>query len=245
MKITATPLLLFCVVAFSNNAIADGFSSFTKAKKALYSKVYDGQGSTFYTGCDWSITRGNKKVVDLESCSLQDSFPKNKMKRAKRVEAEHVIPASHHYRRNGQWRTCAIKAKELGESKRKYCQRHDAEYKRMHNDLVNLRPAIGSINGDRSAKAFAEQPSGKNKITYRGNGKQITLTSRVAIPPKSIRGDIARIAFYMVDTYGLTLNKRQRTLYEKWNLQDPVSNEELSLNNRINRVQGWSNHYVK
>ncbi|WP_157833756.1 endonuclease [Hydrogenovibrio kuenenii] len=223
-------------------------SSFSKAKEMLYTQVYPSHGYTIYTGCPWHITKGNKKVVDLEACGLANAFPKKQMKRAQRVEAEHVIPASWFLKKNGQWRQCAIDAKQHHKNARKYCQKHDPEYRRAHNDLVNLFPSVGQINADRSNKPYAEALSGNKEKTFRGqgeNGRTIVITSRVAIPPKEIRGDVARIAFYYERTYGLKLSKRQNELFEQWSKIDPVSQEELARNDKIKRVQGWSNPLQK
>ena len=207
-------------------------ASFKAAKRALYTRIYPGHGRTLYTGCDW-----RKKRVDLASCGLQDSFGRKWAKRARRIEAEHVIPASWLYRKNGHLRRCALEAKALGKSQRKYCRQHGSEYRQAHNDLVNLYPAVGAINGMRSAKPFAERPSGGHKRTFRGK-RTITITSRVAIPDPEIRGDIARIAFYMQRHYGVTYSRRQEALFSKWDREDPVSQEERVRCERIRKVQG-------
>lgn len=222
-------------------------STFMSAKKELYTKVYDRQGYTIYTGCHWYM-KGNKKVVDLTSCGLQNAFPKKQMKRAMRVEAEHSQPASWFLKKNGHWRQCAIEAKQRHEKPREYCQDHDPEYRQAHNDLVNLFPSVGQINGDRSNKPYYDEVSGGKVKTFRGqgdHGKTIVITSRVAVPPKSMRGDLARIAFYYRDKYGLKLNSRQEALYEKWANEDPVSQEEIDRDRRIRQVQGWGNSYVE
>lgn len=211
---------------------ADVASNFSKAKKNLYQKVYGNSGLTFYTNCLWS-----KKKVDLESCNLQDSFAKKHMKRASRTEVEHIIPASWMYKKNGKWRECYLEAKQKGVNKRKYCQKTDKDYRNAHNDLMNLVPAIGQLNDMRSNKPFAEKLSGKIKQTFRGNGKVLALSSRVAIPDHSIRGDIARVAFYMQKSYGVTFSKRQLGLFEKWNEEDPISPEELNRTRKITLIQ--------
>lgn len=113
------------------------------------------------------------------------------------------------YKKNGKYRECYGKAKSLGDSPRDYCQKTDRDYRNAHNDLVNLVPAVGQINAERSNKPFAETLSGTKEHTYRGNGKIFKVTSRVAIPDKSIRGDVARVGFYMGKTYGVTYSKRQ------------------------------------
>jgi deoxyribonuclease-1 len=207
-------------------------SSFSKAKQKLYKLVYQNQGETFYVNCSWQ-----KKKVDLTSCNLQNSFSTKESKRAKRTEAEHVIPASWLYKKNGKFRQCYLDAKAQRTSARKHCQRNDEEYRSAHNDLVNLRPAVGAINAARSNKPFAEKLSGKRETTYRGNRKNITISSRVVIPDVKIRGDVARIALYMQRTYGATYSKRQKELFSKWNLEDPVSNQEVDLAKKINQLQ--------
>ena len=205
--------------------------SFQKAKKNLYTKVYNNSGETLYCDCKWS----NRKV-DLASCGLQSFFPKKQRKRAARTEAEHIIPASWMLKKNKKFRQCAIDAKENKESARKYCQKHDLEYKAAHNDLVNLRPAVGQVNAERSNKPFLESITRKAE-TY---GKcPITTNNRGFSPSLDDRGDIARIAFYMSRTYGVTYSKRQQALFDKWNIDDPLTSEERSLHKRIIKVQGY------
>lgn len=223
---------LTLAVTLSTSSLAATYSSFSKAKKAMYSKVYNNQGLTFYANCEWS-----KKKVDLSSCHLQDSFSSKEQKRAKRTEAEHIIPASWFYRKNGQYRSCYLQAKAQNASARKYCQKNDPEYRSAHNDLVNLRPTVGAINEARSNKPFAEKVSGKRETTYRGSGKTILISSRIVIPDATIRGDIARVALYMQRTYGATYSKRQQKVFAKWNSEDPISNEESRLARKINHIQ--------
>lgn len=215
---------------FSHAEIA---SSFSKAKSIMYKKVYKNQGKTFYTNCAWS-----KKKVNLETCNLQDSFPKKDMKRAKRTEAEHVIPSSWMYKKNGKFRKCVIEAKALGENKRKYCQKIDLDFRDAHNDLMNLRPAVGALNAYRSNKPFSDILSGKNQSNYHGRNKTFKVSSRVVIPDKTIRGDIARIGFYMSEKYGVSYSKRQLILFKSWDMEDPIDKEEQKLIRMIVAVQG-------
>lgn len=182
--------------------------------------------------------------MDLSSCGLENAFPKKHMKRASRTEAEHIIPASWMLKKDKVERSCVAESKSHKDSPRKYCQKHDSEFRDAHNDLVNLRPAVGQINANRSNKPFAEQMSGAKPNTYNGNGKQFKVTSRVAVPDASIRGDIARVAFYMRDTYGVSYSKRQDKLFNTWHQQDPVDDDEVSLNKKILKVQGVANHHV-
>ena len=146
-------IVIICLLALSLSAFANEPSviSFSSAKKKMYNQVYNNRGETIYCGCTWS----NKKT-DLESCGLQSYFPKKQKKRAARTEAEHIIPASWLLKINNKYRQCVTDAKALKKSPRKYCQKHDVSYKKAHNDIANLYPAVGQINADRSNKPFID-----------------------------------------------------------------------------------------
>lgn len=206
--------------------------SFRSAKKVLYVKVYDNQGQTIYTGCNWT-----KKKTDLASCNLQDSFSKKWGSRSQRVEIEHVIPASWMLKTDGKWRPCTRSERPRHQSRREFCQAHDADYRNAHNDLVNLYQSVGAINAKRSAKPFSEKLSGQKRETFRGN-LNASISSRVFVPDPSIRGDIARIAFYMARHYGVTYYSRQNSLFEKWNKADPLSKSEAWRCEKIRAIQG-------
>lgn len=226
-------LLLSAILLTSTNAYSEIPSSFSKSKELLYKKVENNSGKTFYVGCSWS-----KKKVDLASCNLSTSFPKKHLKRASRTEAEHIIPASWMYRENGQWRKCYLEAKKIEENPRKYCQKHDVSYRNAHNDLMNLVPAVGQINAIRSNKPFSEKLSGEGKQTFKGDGLVFSSTSRVVTPDKRIRGDISRVAFYMMDKYKIQYSERQLVLFKKWDKEDPLDDIEKARIDRVKKVQG-------
>jgi deoxyribonuclease-1 len=205
--------------------------SFNTAKKKMYSKVFNNTGETLYCGCDWT-----SKKTDLNSCGLQSFFPKKQRKRALRTEAEHIIPASWMLKVNKKTRQCAIDSKAVKDSARKYCQKHDLDYKQAHNDLVNLFPAVGQINADRSNKPFVD--TAKTKIKTYGKCN-IEIGSRGIVPPTDKKGDIARVAFYMSNKYGVTYSKRQLEIFNQWDQKDPISAQETAHNKRVIQVQGF------
>ncbi|WP_024604620.1 MULTISPECIES: endonuclease [unclassified Pseudoalteromonas] len=209
--------------------------SFTTAKNKLYKQIYNNAGETFYCGCDWS----NRKT-NLQSCGLQSFFSKKERKRSLRTEAEHIIAASWLLKVNYKLRKCAIDSKKTKESAREYCQKHDIDYKRAHNDLVNLFPAVGAINQNRSNKPFVERVTNKVKTYGKCN---IEIGSRGIKPPTDKKGDIARVAFYMATTYQVTYSKRQLELFKKWDKEDPLSLEEIKHNNRVIAVQGYGQKF--
>lgn len=227
-KLIAASILIG--IAFSSHGSQD-VHSFSTAKKKLYTKVFPNSGKTFYCGCDWSA-----KKTDLNSCNLQSYFPKKQRKRSARTEAEHIIPASWMLKHSGKYRQCALDAKRKGESARDYCQKYDINYKKAHNDLVNLFPVVGQINADRSNKPFTDKA--KTNVKLYGQC-EISIGSRGIVPPKDKQGDIARIALYIQDTYGVTYSNRQASLFAKWNKQDPISAEERNLQKKIIQIQGY------
>ena len=65
---------------------------------------------------------------------------------------------------------------------------------------------------------------------------EVNFKARKAEPAPEVRGDIARIYFYMKDTYGLQISKKQMQLFTAWNKQDPVSEWEREKLARITAI---------
>ena len=228
--LTKMKILLLITLAITSLTVT-ATPNFNKAKKNMYTKVFNNSGETLYCGCKWS-----HKKVDLASCGLEGYFPKKYRKRAHRTEAEHIIPASWMLKVNKKFRQCVIDSKENKLSARKYCQKHDEDYRKAHNDLVNLYPAVGQINADRSNKPFLDAL----KSTENSYGKcHAESGSRGFLPPDNKKGDIARVAFYMSQRYGVVYSKRQQSLFDIWDKLDPISDEEREHNIRIVKVQGY------
>ena len=59
-----------------------------------------------------------------------------------------------------------------------------------------------------------------------------------------LRGDIARIYFYMADKYNLNLSRAQQQLFIAWHKQDPATSQERELNQRIQQHMGHDNPFV-
>ena len=101
---------------------------------------------------------------------------------------------------------------------------------------MNLVPAVGEINGDRSNFRF-----GILEGEVRNYGQcdmEIDFKQRVAEPPPHRRGDIARIYFYMSKKYNLKISSAQHKLFTAWDKQDPISEWEqkrMSLINEFNK----------
>lgn len=211
--------------------------SFSQAKNKLYETIYQGQAQTFYCGCKFTQTRR----VYLGTCDVK---PRVNTTRAKQLEAEHIFPAYHF----GQFRACwreKLCTNRKGEryGGRKCCNDIDPVFRTAHNDLHNLVPSVGEINGDRSNYRWGM--IAEEKRDYGSCDIEIDKANRRAEPPESVRGNIARTYFYMSDTYDIRLSKQQRQLFTAWDKLDPPDSWEKERNQRIKKVQGNLNPYIK
>ena len=209
--------------------------SFSTAKKWLYDKIYYDHRMTFYCGCRYDTDR----QVDLTSCGV---IPRKNADRAKRVEAEHVFPA-HQF---GNFRECwRAPEKVCGEkmSGRKCCEKSDPVFVAAHNDLHNLFPAVGEVNGDRSNYNWG-MIAGERR-NYGQCNIEVDSSIRRAEPPEGVMGDIARTMFYMSDTYRFNLSRQDQQLYTAWSRMDPPDAWEVERNRRIKAIQGRGNRFVE
>jgi deoxyribonuclease-1 len=203
--------------------------SFTQAKK-LASQVYRGHHETFYCGCSYD----SKKRVDVSTCGYT---PRKNAKRGSRIEWEHVVPAHAFGHTRQCWREpiCTNK-KGKAYKGRKCCEKVDPVFRAMVSDLNNLVPAVGELNGDRSNFTFTMLEGEPRK--YGACDFEVDFKARKAEPSPEVRGDIARTYFYMHDTYGLPIGKKQRRLFEAWDKQDPVGEWEKERMRRIKLLYG-------
>ncbi len=223
------PILLLLLIASITGTYADTPSSFRAAKKQAL-KIYQGHNTSFYCGCDitWKGKKGAGKP-DHASCGYQ---VRKQQKRAARTEWEHVVPAWAF----GHQLQCWI------DGKRKNCSKNSPQFKTMESDLHNLVPAIGEVNGDRSNFRFSDWNGKPHQ--YGQCPMIVDFKKRSVQPPKQSRGAIARTYLYMNDRYHMTLSKSQYRLMQGWNNRHPVSPWECERDRRIEKVQGWNNHFV-
>ena len=218
-------------------------NSFSTAKKWLYEKVYYDHPKTFYCGCDYSRSSGQAGQINLQSCGVQ---VRQDQERAQRLEAEHVFPAAQFgnfrpcWREPAQFSAC-VKNDGQTLSGRACCEKVDPLFESAHNDLFNLFPAEGEINGDRKDYNWG-MVSGVS--VYGRCAFKIDAGNRRAEPPDAVKGDIARSMFYMADTYGFNLSNQDRQLYTAWSRQDPPDSWEQTRNQRIAAIQGKDNPFI-
>ena len=111
----------------------------------------------------------------------------------------------------------------------------------MQSDMYNLVPAIWSINALRSDYYF-------NNIVWEAREFwtcDMEIKDQVAEPMDEIKWDVARIYMYMETTYPsyLIISDENKALFEEWNKQDLVSDEECKRYELIKSIQ-WNENWI-
>ncbi len=200
--------------------------------KSILRKIY-AQGQEFYCGCRYDLTAKNR--IDVSSCGY-----KGQGVRSQRIEWEHVVPASIFGRRFAEWTEGHPSCMRNGHmEKGRNCARSTSEvFSRMEGDLYNLLPTLGELNGARSNYAYGEV-KGENREF---GACDFEVTRKLAEPRQEIRGDLARIYFYMDARYpGFEIvNRQNEGLFIAWDRDDPIDLAERQRLQKIESIQGNS-----
>lgn len=237
-KIIICLILLIPVFAYAGGNTTN--DSFSKAKKRLLNQVYYDHRETFYCGCPF---RMDKKVI-FQADKFSPAVKHRK--RADRIEFEHVVPAHAFGQSFKEWREGhpdCVDRKGKPFKGRNCAQKVNMEYRYMQADMYNLVPAIGQINALRSNYSYSMIPGEPRRF----GPCDMEIEDRKAEPRPEIRGDIARIYFYMDDAYpghGI-ISKKNRKLFQAWDKEDPVDNWERERCRRIEAIQGNHNKFVE
>lgn len=212
--------------------------SFSRAKKLLLKEVYYDHRETFYCGCPFDV---KKRLIPSDRYT-----PKRNTKRSETIEWEHVVPAEAFGRSFSEWRDgdlSCVDSKGRTFKGRNCARKISEEFRFMEADMFNLVPAVGELNGDRSNYSYAMihgEPREYGSCDFE-------IENQKAEPREEIRGDIARIYFYMDWAYpghGI-VSEKNRKLFEAWDKDDPVDAWEIERCRRIEAVQGNRNPFVK
>lgn len=217
--------------AIAGTALAES-AGWKKAKNAADDLVYHDHRRSFYCGCITTSDNDNdgSGSVSLNECGY--SGPSQYAGVARRIDWEHIVPASLMPARLFQcWRNDG----------RDHCERVDSRAKAMLFDLHNLAPAIAQVNRLRSADRYADLP----KKTSDFGKCEIEDTRGFFEPPDCHKGDVARVWFYMADRYGVVIPPPEQIMFEKWSTMDPVSPWEAERERRIAEISGVSNRFVR
>ena len=131
----------------------------------------------------------------------------------------------------------------------------------MKSDIIHVLPTDGYVNNRRSNYPFAEVAnvtySSSNQYSKLGSCKTDGYSGTVFEPNDEIKGDMARIYFYMATGYmdkisnwsgGIFtsngLVKWTLDMMMQWSKQDPVDAVELARNEAVFETQGNRNPFV-
>jgi len=209
-------------------------ASFPQAKK-LALNIFKQYPVTLYCQCRFDT----KKKVDLSSCNMSQAEP---IKRAHRIEWEHMMPAENFGRHFPCWREklCTDKRGRAYRG-RKCCEKISPEFRKAEAELFNLWPAVGVINQMRSNYRYSPLEGSHN--TYGCNfisDKKL----RKAEPADISKGVVARANLFMSDKYQINLSKSQRKIYEAWHQQFPPNAWEQAWAMAVAAIEGYENPYI-
>ena len=233
------PLIMLILATLSSStALAENqeIDSFNKAKKLLEKQIYVNHRTTLYCG---AVFDAHKKVT------APKGFTTTKyIKRSKKIEWEHVVPAENFGRSFLEWRDGhkqCVNNKGKPFKGRRCAEKINTEYRHMQADMYNLYPAIGAVNALRSNYNFTMLPAAKSDF----GSCAMKVDNRKAEPPEIARGEIARTYLYMEDAYKrYSMSKAQRQLISAWDKMYPVTDWECSRAKKIFELQKNKNEVV-
>lgn len=246
ISLISITVIIWAIATFSQNMETETsgknrITDFQKAKRVL-KRFYKQIGKDFYCGCEFEKDDeelGRFKIKQ-ESCGLQ---ARKDPKRQTWIEWEHIVPAYSFGKNRECWTkpNCEVNAKIL--KGRKCCSATDPEFNLIEADLHNIVPVPGEINADRGIYPFGEidgEPRAYGLCDFEVNFKE-----SLAEPKPEIRGDIARIYFYMEWRYQIPIPEGKRELYLAWHKADPPDTFEIRKNEIIERLQKIKNPFVE
>jgi len=232
------PVIWILPFVFSGALSADGNTSgqsFNTAKKVFMKTIYANEENRRTIYCNAKFD--DKKVVDHPEGFVSLKY----VKRSKKIEFEHIVPAENFGRAFASWRdghpSCFTKkGKKL--TNRQCAEKVSPEFRRMFSDMYNLYAAIGSVNALRSNYNFQMLPGEES-----GFGScEMAIHNEKAQPPEASRGRIARAYLYMDQVYTkYSMSKQQRKLMMSWDDSHPIAKVECLRAEKILKIQGNSN----
>lgn len=115
------------------------------------------------------------------------------------------------------------------------------------SDLHHLYPSDSKMNSLRGNYPFGEVVRA-TKETYCNSGASFGDPAQgagpVFEPPADHKGNVARSIFYFSVKYNMSIDPHQEATLKKWNVQDPVDEEEASRNEEIFQIQGSRNPFI-
>ncbi len=212
-------VLVASLVVLASAAIADS-PGWRRVKNTADDIIYAGKNRTFYCGCVYTSDGDNDGSGDVDHQVCGYEIPDKHKNVAKRIQWEHIVPASLMPARNFECWAMGGRAK---------CERDDPRAQAMIFDLHNLAPSIGQVNQYRSNDRYSEIGD-QGKIFGQCPAKDIKDAFE---PPDCLKGDVARVWLYMSFRHGVAISQEERDMFEQWSADDPVSKWESQREARI------------
>lgn len=233
-------ILALALIGLPIMALASGNTtndSFNSAKRMLEHQVYFDHCVTLYCGAEFDA----QKHVSLSAGFTTRAHEK----RATKVEWEHAVPTENFGRAFSEWRDghpeCVNRNGKPFKGRR-CAEKINMEYRHMQADMYNLFPAIGAVNAVRSNKQYSALPGSASAF---GSCPAKVDGNRFE-PPDRAKGQVARAALYMADSYPMyRLSRQQQQLFEAWDKMYLVDAWECTRAKRIEKLQGNENARVK
>jgi len=230
-------LLITTLFTINTLAANQEIQSFSKAKNILLKQIYNNHRITLYC----AATFNSKKQVTPFKGFTTTKY----VKRAKKIEWEHIVPVENFGRTFNVWRqghNKCVNSKGKSFKGRKCAEKVSVEYRHMQSDMFNIYPAIGAVNALRSNYNFTVLPAQKSDF----GSCAMKIDNRKAEPPEVARGIIARTYLYMDGAYNrYNISKSQRQLMNAWDKMYPVDSWECTRAKKISSLQKSENIVVK
>lgn len=122
--------------------------------------------------------------------------------------------------------------------------RSSALYEHQQSDLHHLAPSRPSANSLRGSLHFGVVVRDVNLDALPSKAGLDERGDRVFEPQDKVKGDLARVMFYMSLRWGLDIRSDEERILRDWHRFDPVSEEERSKNDEIETIQGNRNPFI-
>ena len=236
--------------------------------KTYYQAANGKSGEALKTALSSIITKGHTKIgYDglYNSYKKTDSRPDGKVRDwySNATNFTHVVDKAGSYRNEGD---CYNREHCLPQS----WYKGDGNTDYLVCDIIHVLPTDGYVNNRRSNNPLAETSnptwSSKNGYSRVGNCSVSGYSGQIFEPNDEIKGDIARIYFYVVTRYENTATKwannatasavfNGSSAYQpfkqwyfdmlvRWAQNDPVDDLEIARNNAVYEEQGNRNPFV-
>lgn len=207
-------------------------STFNQAKK-IAGQIFANHHQTLYCQCQYE-----NKSVDLKSCGMESA---STIKRAHRVEWEHMMPAEQFGKHFKCWREALCEKNGKPYKGRACCEKIDPVFRQMEAELYNLWPSVGLVNQARSNYRFAAL---EQRQPFYGCSIAIDKKARRVEPPDDAKGTIARANLFIAHRYGISLSDSQKKLFLAWSAQFPPTAWEVEWAKKTADIEGYDNPYV-